>query len=178
MGAERTVPAGSLRAPSAAFLGGVTGWWVWLLAGLLLTACQDVRFSYKGTTARPENRIALAAGASVSGRWVTPDLEIQYRVSTVADRLHITGDVVLAARLQTGYTAVDRLFVGLNLLDDDNLVLESLIFALSGHRQPLRSWHFERELAMPPGTSGLAFSYDGKVSEGGGGTDWEFWRGP
>ena len=151
---------------------------LWVCCGVLLAGCQDVRFSYKGTTARPENRIPLAMDVPAAGRWVAPDLQIHYRLTPAAGRLKISGEVVLAARLQKGYMAADRLFVGLNLLDDDNLVLESLVFAVSGHREAIRTWHFEREMQLPLGASGLAFSYDGKVSEGGGGTAWEFWRGP
>lgn len=156
-----------------------------------LAACGGSLFSYRGATVKAENRIALEAGDPHEGRWQTRDLTIDYVYQINDNNLEISGIVELAASLKTGFTTLNYLYISLNLLDDEGKVLETKGIKSFGHQSwilTMAKMSFTRRLEPPEDISAIAFSYKGRVSEGGAtpkgtgtGGDaifWNFWEVP
>jgi hypothetical protein len=165
------------------------GWGAFLAASgfmIVLAGCQAGLFSYVGTTARPENRLALVPDTESSGTWRTPDIIVDYVFKPTQQTLALKATVNLAGHMQRGYSFASNVFLGVHFLDSENRVLASRSFALSGNRTPIRQWRIERQLEIPPGADAVAFSYSGRVGEGGlatgdngqGGVSWDFWQRP
>lgn len=165
------------------------GWGALLAATgclIVLAGCGAGIFSYVGTTARPENRIELVPGAESSGTWRTPDLVVDYVLRPTQQTLTLHATVDLAAHMQKGFSFASSVFLGVHFLDSENRVLASRSFPLSGNRTPIRQWRIERQLEIPVGADAVAFSYSGRVGEGGigsdnggrGGVSWDFWQRP
>lgn len=165
------------------------GWGAFLAAIgclIVLAGCGAGVFSYVGTTARPENRLELVPGTESRGTWRTPDIVVDYVFKPTQQTLALEATVNLAAHMQTGYSFASNVFLGVHFLDSENRVLSSRSFALSGNRTPIRQWRIERQLEIPAGADAVAFSYSGRVGEGGissdhggqGGVSWDFWQRP
>ncbi len=153
---------------------------------IVLAGCKSGIFSYVGTTARPENRIALVPDTESSGTWRTPDIIVDYVFKPTQQTLALEATVNLAGHMQRGFSFASNVFLGLHFLDSENRVLSSRSFALSGNRTPIQQWRIERQLEIPAEADAVAFSYSGRVGEGGlgtgnnaqGGVSWSFWQRP
>jgi hypothetical protein len=156
-----------------------------------LTTCGGSLFTYRGATVKAKNRIALVAGGPYEGRWQTRDLAIDYVYHVNDNNLEISGVTELAASLKTGFTTLDYLYLSLNLLDDEGKVLEEQSIKSFGHQSrilTMAKMSFTCRLEAPKGTTAIAFSYKGRVSEGGSKTNgtgrggdaifWNFWEVP
>jgi hypothetical protein len=162
-----------------AFLAAIGCW-------IVLAGCKAGIFSYVGTTARPENRIALVPDTVSSGTWRTPDIVVDYVFKPTQQTLALEATVNLAGHMQRGFSFASNVFLGVHFLDSENRVLSSRSFALSGNRTPIQQWRIERQLEIPVGADAVAFSYSGRVGEGGiasndngpGGVSWNFWQRP
>ncbi|MCG6905185.1 MAG: hypothetical protein LJE63_01070 [Desulfobacteraceae bacterium] len=153
---------------------------------IVLAGCGAGVFSYVGTTARPENRLELVPDTESRGTWQTPDLVVNYIFKPTQQTLALEATVNLAGHMQRGFSFASNVFLGVHFLDSENRVLSSRSFALSGNRTPIRQWRIERQLEIPAGADAVAFSYSGRVGEGGlasndngpGGVSWSFWQRP
>jgi hypothetical protein len=153
---------------------------------VFLTACQAASLSYVGTLARPGNRLELEEGPERRGTWQTPDLVVNYQYRQAGQSLELTAEVNLTGHLRRGYTSASNVYLGVHFLNAENRVIASRNFSLSGFRAPIRKWRITRRLEVPAEANAIAFSYTGRVSEGGGfttdegggGTSWDFWQRP
>jgi len=153
-----------------------------------LVACQSSFFSYRGATAEQEWRIALLEGGPHKGFFRTRDLSMHYRYLRDLDNLQLSGVVELDDSLKYNFRSIEYLFLQVNLLDAEGKVLESKLVLTSDHLQLIEELPFKRSLELPPGTTAIAFSYTGRVREGGGtgrvledagdGDSWDFWMTP
>lgn len=143
-----------------------------------LFGCQSSLFTYRGTIAKPEGRIALPQGGPHRGFWQTFDMSLHYRYWRNADQLEIFGDVELAKHLKYNFRVTENLFLRLNFLDSYGKVLDSKLVLCAGYRKMIKKWRFHRSLALPPGTTSVALSYNGEVRQSGGSSTWAFWRRP
>lgn len=156
-----------------------------------LAACGGSLFSYRGASVKTKNRIALEAGGPHEGRWQTRDLAIDYAYQINDNNLEISGVAELAASLKTGFTTLDYLFLWINLLDVEGTVLETKAIKSFGNHSwilTMGEMSFTRRLELTEETAVIAFSYKGRVSEGGSKTTgtgtggdaifWNFWEVP
>lgn len=151
-----------------------------------LTACQSRFLTYEGAMAKEESRVPLLDGGPHIGSWKTLDLQMEYRYVRTPDSLQIAGDLEFDSSLQFGFTTMERFYLRVNFLDTEGKVLESRAVVTSSYRKMIKKLTFERDLELPAGTRGMAFSYKGRVRDVGGGTDsetggqteWYFWRAP
>jgi len=156
-----------------------------------LAACGGSLFSYRGGTVKAKNRIAVEAGGPHEGRWQTRDLAIDYAYQINDNNLEISGVAELAASLKTGFTTLDYLFLWINLLDVGGKVIETKRIKSFGHHSwilTMGEMSFTRRLELTEETAVIAFSYKGRVSEGGSKTtgtgtggdaiSWNFWEVP
>jgi hypothetical protein len=162
----------------------------WLPGLLLLAGCQGGLPGFTGLQVPPERRSPLAEAlqAGESQRWQGADLVIEYRAALLHERLRLSGEVRLAQHL-THYDTLAFLDVEAHLLDSEGRVMASRRIFSAGRHQPqyLVRWRFERELPLPAGAAGIAFSYGGQaVADGGSSSDgpaggrisWDFWQLP
>ena len=102
-----------------------------------------------------------------------------------------SGVVDLAAFSKTGVTTLDHLYLSINLLDVEGKVLETKGIKSFGHQSwilTMGAMSFTCRLEPPEGTAAIAFSYKGRVRDGGtnhkgSGTGgdavfWNFWEVP
>jgi len=146
---------------------------IFIIGGL--TACQASRLSYLGAAAAPNDRIVLEQGGPHEGTWQAPDLFVPYRYHREANTLQLSGLVNLD-NLGATYPVLERLHLWVNFIDLDGRVLDYKLISVSPYRKGVENLSFSHHLEMPPATAGMAFSYQGRVMDGGGseGTSWDF----
>lgn len=162
-------------------------WWV-LGVAVLSASCQALGpLSDTGRRARADNRMAIEAGGPHAERWETGDLALDFEYDATPDLLTIRGRVTFSDGNRK-YPSIQRARVDIHFLDGEGTILSSRPLWSPGHWVPmyLVIWNFDRRLPRPPAAEAVGFSYDATVGEngpgygkdGGGGVDWDFWRGP
>lgn len=154
----------------------------------VVVACQGHLFSYRGAVARQESRLPLREGGPHRGFLKTQDLSVRYHYWREQGNVELSGSVELAKSLRYNFTTLEHLFLEVHLLDAEGRVLESKGVLTSEYRHMVRKLPFKRSLELPPGTTAIAFSYTGRVRDGGGagrvsgdagdGDSWDFWMYP
>ncbi len=158
-----------------------------LLLGMLVT-CQGRFLSYQGAVAKRENRIALLEGGQHTDSWKTRDLSIRYKYQRDQGNAELSGTVELDKSLGRSFSTLEYLILWVHLLDAEGRVLGSKWLLTSEYRHMVRKLSFKRSMELPPGTTAIAFSYSGRVRDGGGsgrtledagdGDSWDFWLYP
>ncbi len=136
-----------------------------------------------------KNRIRISPGTDeVLGVWTTGDLSLAYGYVFKGESLKIKGNITLANRIKN-FTVMENLRLRVNFVDSEGRVTGGRNVYTSPYREEISMLRlaFNRELRVPPGSTAMAFSYGGRVGEGGGGGDegvfnggdaWEFWKLP
>jgi hypothetical protein len=160
-----------------------------LVSITLLFACGGRLFSYRGSWVEEQDRIHLQAGAPHKGNWQTRDLSIAYEYQQEAQILMVSGVVNLADYLKIMGT-LDQLTLQIQLLEADGIVQDTKGIWIFGSRRSVDSFgkmSFNSRLDLSEDTVAMAFSYDGKITQGGGGAiksscgekaEWDFWKVP
>jgi hypothetical protein len=164
--------------------------WFGLLFSLTgLVACASGNLSYNGRFARPESIVSLIRGDAHELQWQTNDIAVEGTYILDGDQLHLAGQIKLQSRL-ANFPVVDFLRVNAYAVDGDGLILASypLWQASPGSEPFFIKWSFQRQYTVPEATRAVAFSYQGRMSDGGGlgpmrgmddgGTSWDFWHTP
>ena len=152
---------------------------VFLLISLFF-ACNNKIMSYRGRWVEEADRLALQDGGPHKGNWQTRDVTIEYVYVKDAKSLQISGVVELSNHLKTGFTTLEHLNINVVSLEN-GFVLDSKDIKTFGYRRYidyLGKMTFETRLELSEGAVAVAFSYSGKVVEGGGRGDWRFWKVP
>jgi hypothetical protein len=151
-----------------------------LVAGLI-SGCAGTITGSKQQQLNPKNLTQLEKGRETTDFWRGKDLTLSYKYHLTGPTLKINGTIALSKHL-TNYTVMDHLRLNLYFVDaGGNIVSRTLIYA-APHRRwiPMLNLNFNRLITVPPGVEALAFTYDGKVSDGmnsdGGGISWDFWN--
>jgi hypothetical protein len=156
---------------------------------MLLFACSGRPLSYRGSWVEEHDRINLQAGGPHQGNWQTRDLSIQYEYQKEAQNILISGVVNLADYLKIMGT-LDHLTLEIQLLETNGIVQDTKGIRTFGTRRSIDSFgkmFFNRSLNLSEDTVAVAFSYDGKITQGGGGAiksssgekaEWDFWKVP
>lgn len=143
---------------------------------------------FLGVVVACQGRLALREGGPHRGSWKTQDLSVHYHYWREQGNVELSGSVELAKSLRYNFTTLEHLFLEVHLLDAEGRVLESKGVLTSEYRHMVRKLPFKRSLELPPGTTAIAFSYTGRVRDGGGagrvsgdagdGDSWDFWMYP
>ena len=156
------------------------------LAGL--AACASGTLSYNGRYAKSESIVPLVEGGDHPLQWQTNDIILEGTYILEGGQLNLAGQVKLQSNLDK-YPVVDYLRASDYAVDGDGLILASypLWQADPGSTLFFVRWSFQRQYSVPEATRALAFSYQGRMSDGGpgplrgmddGGTSWDFWHTP
>jgi hypothetical protein len=157
-----------------------------VLVSLAIAACATMSAPHIGKTARPENRVPLAALPQTETTWAAKDLKLHYLAVRSGDNLQISGFVAFDSNLAK-FPVIKAFRVYLHYLDADGRVLDSKLVWATGVNSEYRfvRWTFERQWPVPPAATALGFSYRGSVSESGGDasvgqsrTGWEVYQAP
>jgi hypothetical protein len=156
---------------------------------MLLLACSGRPLSYRGSWVEEHDRINLQAGGPHHGNWQTRDLSIEYEYQKEAQNILISGVVNLADHLKIMGT-LDHLALEIQLLEANGIVQDTKGIRTFGSRRSIESFgkmSFNRRLDLYEDTVAMAFSYSGKITQGGGGAiksssgekaEWFFWKIP
>ena len=156
---------------------------------MLMFACGGRPLSYRGSWVEEQDRISLQAGGPHKGNWQTRDLSIEYEYQQEAQSLVISGVVNLADYLKIMGT-LDHLTLEIQLLETNGIVQDTEGIRTFGSRRSIDSFgkmSFNRRLDLSEDTVAMAFSYSGKITQGGGGAiksssgekaEWDFWKIP
>ena len=154
-----------------------------------LLSCASSNLSYNGRQAKPESLVPLIRGDAHELRWQTNDIIINGTYILEGNELNLAGQVELQSRL-ANFPVVDFLRVNAYAVDGDGLILASyrLWTANPGSELFFVRWTFQQQYAVPEATQTVAFSYQGRMRDGGargfwggldnGGTSWDFWYTP
>ncbi len=126
----------------------------------------------------PPDRLSVTRPA-YTGKWKADDLSVKYSYSRNQEQIDLSGKVRFSYSLVMGYTLLDNFNLSAVILDENGRVLEQtgLVTDL-GSLDPIP---FHRRFKLPPGAAYIAFSYQGTVSDSGGGDGADttnFWHDP
>lgn len=169
----------------------VSKWWI---SGVLISlcfACASGTSLSPGAWVEENDRIAVQDGGPHKGSWQTRDLSIDYEYREAAQSLQITGDIKLADYIPKGFSMLDYLRLYIHFLEANGTVLETKSLKFFGYRRYLDflgKMTFNSQFDLPEDTVAFAFSYSGRVSQGGGSPlgnnsdggqiTWDFWKVP
>lgn len=159
----------------------------WMTA---FTSCATP--SYVGRVAKPENNVAILSGDVHELQWQTGDLTIYATYALTQNQLELAGHVELQNKLRKeSFPIVNYLRIATHALDGAGIILDSFPLWRAQHEtgHDFIKWTFQRSYTIPEGTRALAFSYRGRVGEGGGQgprrrnrdggrSSWDFWYTP
>jgi hypothetical protein len=129
-------------------------------------------------------------GGPHKGSWKTRDLTIHYEHQEAAPNLQVKGVVEFANYIPMGFSTLDFLNLNIHFLEANGTVLETKRIRSFGSFRSFRllgELNFNGQFNLTQDTVAFAFSYSGRVSDGGGGpgimgsegkTEWEFWKVP
>jgi hypothetical protein len=155
----------------------------------LCVACAGGTALSPGAWVEEADRIAVLDGGPHKGNWQTHDLTINYEYQETAKNLQISGVVELADYIPKGFDTLEKLFLYIHLLQADGTVLVTQNIKIYGYRRYLDligEMTFNNRIDLTEDSAYLAFSYSGRVTEGGGSgvtnsngrTGWDFWKVP
>jgi hypothetical protein len=146
------------------------------------------------TTAR-SNRVidqkyllSIDSGSNGPAVWHGDELLITYTTSRHSGSLDMTGKIEVTGGIQY-FTSFDEMSVEIFFTDDSGKVLDRRPLYNAGYRVSIDDWGmtFHRTVPVPTGATFMAFGYDGRAREGGGGgfgsndnggTAYSFWFSP
>ena len=138
---------------------------LFLLIGIIV-ACQTNVYDGPLYVSDPNSRITLLEGGSHPGAFKTNDLSIQFGYVRNPGYVLLSGFVELAGRFKSNYDVLRFFYLNIHFLDSDGQLLQSYRVLNAWKFNWIDSrWKFERNLATPPGTTAIAFSYLGEVRE-------------
>jgi len=164
-----------------------------LIACLLINigvACSGGTALSPGAWVEETDRIAVLDGGPHKGHWQTRDLIITYEYQEAAKNLQISGIIELADYIPKGFNTLAHLKLYIHFLEADGTVLDTRTIKIFGYRRYLDfigEMTFNHRYDLTENTVSFAFSYSGKVSQGGGTgvgssgrgrIDWDFWKVP
>lgn len=134
---------------------------------LVFLGCTPTAEFYQGNRVASEQAVRIVPGGPHQGTFETFDLVVNYAYAQDGDSFKINGQATLGDHYRRLYSRLNYLHVYLFCLDSDDRVVKtiSLVHALTP--DPKELFAFERAVNLPSGATGIAFGYDGSVSESG-----------
>ncbi len=145
-----------------------------------ITACQSPGAYMGSGIVPPENRIVLTPGQN-SASWQGRDLSVDYNYSLNQNVMDFSGTINFASNMTFNFTFLNDFQLSAIFFNEGGKVLENR--GLATNRGSLDPITFHTRIALPPGTVGMAFAYQGTAltagdDEGGGGGLTAFWHYP
>lgn len=143
-----------------------------------------------GAWVEEADRIAVLDGGPHKGNWQTRDLTINYEYQEAVKNLQISGVIEFADYIPKGFNTLEYLKLYIHFLEADGTVLETRSIRIFGYRRYLDfigEITFNHRYDLTGNTVSFAFSYSGRVIQGGGTgigssargrIDWDFWKVP
>ena len=156
----------------------------------LFVACAGGTALSPGAWVAEADRIAVLDGGPHKGHWQTRDLTINYEYQEAVKNLQVSGVIELASYIPMGFNTLEYLKLYIHFLEADGTVLDTRSIKIFGYRRYLDyigEMSFNHRYDLTENTVSFAFSYSGRVTQGGGTgigrsdrgrIDWEFWKVP
>lgn len=141
-----------------------------MVATFTLTGCSSKFFTYKGITITQENYVVELKQGEQQGVWQTNELAINYRYLLTSESFKLSGDLTLLGGFAIGFNSVDHLVVQLLLLDSQGVVIGNVNIYSADHHHSIQfiPMSFESDVSVSPDIKAIAFTYDGRLSDGAG----------
>jgi hypothetical protein len=164
--------------------------WMGCLLINLCIACAGGNPLGRGGWVEEDSRIPILDGGPHQGTWQTRDVSINYEYQEATSSLQIAGVIELASYIQNNFNTLEHLRLNIHFLEANGIVLETKRIRAFGYRRffdSLGEMSFNSRFNLTQDTVAFAFSYHGRVTEGGGSgnfsrsgdrIDWEFWKVP
>jgi hypothetical protein len=164
-----------------------------LIACLLIhlcVACTGGTALSPGAWVQEADRIAVLDGGPHKGNWQTRDLTINYDYQEAVKNLQISGVIEFADYIPMGFNTLEYLKLYIHFVGADGTVLDTRSIKIFGYRRYLDfigEMSFNHRYDLTENTVSFAFSYSGRVTQGGGTgigssdrgrIDWDFWKVP
>jgi len=149
------------------------------LSLLFLSGCANFLKPELGAIARPEARIDLAQ----NGVLRTKDLLLDYSFTESGNTLNLAGNIDIDRGVTATFDLITRLYVGMNFLDDQGRVLDSVDITplYSAYNRVPDRLPIKSSTVRPAGAVAVAFNYFGVLKDVGdnrGGDKWEIFYFP
>ena len=167
-----------------------------VLWGLWACATDQGIHRDAGRPTKPYSRISLQTTGDRQGRWQTNDIAIDFVYQRATDLFVMTGtSIQMAGKIELqkrlyNFPVINHLRIWVHFLDDEGLIISTHRLWTASRRTDTRliRFDFKRQFPLPPNTAMLTFSYEGKMTDGGGRpgglgsggerVDWDFWWTP
>lgn len=132
---------------------------------LSLGGCQNVASFHVGGKVPSADSVPLLTGGPHQGTWDSFEIIIPYTYEQRGSTLDISADCRLGPHYQSLYNRLSRLDLYLYFVDESNTVLATSLLTSAYRQTTDETITFRRTLAIPSGTEGFSFGYQGAVSE-------------
>lgn len=156
------------------------------LSALLLIGCGGAMLTpnYAGKQIQPGYQVPIQTGEG-SGTLQTDDLTLNYHYVRRGDAIKLQGSVRFADSMDMNFNYIDYFSLSALFADASGRILTSAPLTSANWINLTlldRQVQFVREIAVPPDTALMAFTYTGQASYGGGGStggvNTQFWQYP
>jgi hypothetical protein len=144
----------------------------------LIAGCQTMTPSYRTGSVSPEDSVPLPVGQN-AGAWKGNYLVVDYKYSRALTDIDMTGMVNFADNMTMNFVLLRDFHLSAIFLDENGKVLGTK--GLTTGRGSFDPISFRAQMAVPPATVAISFSYQGTAIEGGnddGGGINHFWQYP
>jgi hypothetical protein len=144
----------------------------------LIAGCQTMTLSSGTGSVSPENRVPFPEGQN-AGVWKGNYLVVDYKYSRALTDIDMTGMVNFADNMTMNFVLLRDFHLSAIFLDENGKVLGTK--GLTTGRGSFDPISFRAQMAVPPATVAISFSYQGTAIEGGnddGGGINHFWQYP
>jgi hypothetical protein len=155
-----------------------------VLVNFFFLGCQslDVNVKPVGRFVPEGKWILLSQTPDQSGSWQTRDLVLDYKYDRDQSQFYISGAIRFIGPIRNEFEIVDYFHLDAIPVDAQGTVLDMMALTTAGEVNTVYDGPvtFDKILALPTNTAGMAFGYTGRASgsgsyfEGGTGDFWEY----
>jgi len=129
---------------------------------------------------RQSSEIPVIAAGQQGGQYSTNYLTINYSYARVGNNFNISGTVQFSSMVQSNWTEIRGLYLGLVFADGQGQVLEEHGLNVSGNTSNIGApLNFKNSFTIPAGTKYMAFKCNGQaIGTGPGNQPTSFWIDP
>jgi hypothetical protein len=138
-----------------------------LLLIAYLAGCKASLLSPVGETVAEDQRYPLAGSDRIE--FITNDLTATFELDISDENVHLRGTVALADRLTYNFHTLEHFSFRVYFLGAEGKVLGVKRIISAPYRKAMQVFHCDIHPALPKGTIAMAFGYDGRAMDTGGG---------
>jgi hypothetical protein len=136
-----------------------------IAAALFIASPRVIAAGATTKTVSLEDRLSIVQPKD-SGQWKSNDLTVEYSYVKDQGQINLSGTVRFASYLVLGYGHLDIFRLGAVFVDENGKVVQEV--GLTTDRDSFDPISFKQKINLPSNAVGIAFTYQGKATSGGG----------